>query len=87
MSRDEQIVCSERLKRGALPLEQALEIARQMASALAAAHELGMVHTGPEAFERDATKSAVKLTRLRAMRFGARQNRTSRVSFTERLRL
>ncbi len=35
---------AERLKRGALPLEQALELAKQMASALAAAHEHGIVH-------------------------------------------
>jgi len=35
---------SERIKRGALPLEEALDIARQIAEGLEAAHEKGIVH-------------------------------------------
>lgn len=35
---------ADRLKRGALPLEEALEVARQIAEALEAAHEKGIVH-------------------------------------------
>jgi serine/threonine protein kinase len=35
---------AERIKRGAIPLEEALGIAKQIAGALAAAHEQGIVH-------------------------------------------
>ncbi len=35
---------SERISRGAIPVREALEIARQIADALAAAHEKGIVH-------------------------------------------
>jgi serine/threonine-protein kinase len=35
---------AERLKRGPVPLEEALEIAGQIADALAAAHEQGIIH-------------------------------------------
>lgn len=35
---------ADRIKRGPLPLEEALQIARQMAEALEAAHERGIVH-------------------------------------------
>jgi tRNA A-37 threonylcarbamoyl transferase component Bud32 len=35
---------AERLKRGAVPLDEALRIARQIADALAAAHECGVIH-------------------------------------------
>jgi serine/threonine protein kinase len=35
---------AERIKRGVLPLEEALAIARQIADALEAAHEKGIVH-------------------------------------------
>jgi len=35
---------SERLRRGPIPMDEAIEIARQVAAALEAAHEIGIVH-------------------------------------------
>ena len=52
---------ADRLKRGALPLEQALELVKQMASALAAAHEHGIVHRDLKPSNVMLTKSGVKL--------------------------
>jgi serine/threonine protein kinase len=52
---------ADRLKRGAIFLEQALELARQMASALAAAHEHGIVHRDLKPSNVMLTKSGVKL--------------------------
>ena len=47
---------AERLKRGAMPVDEALEIAKQVAEALEDAHEKGIVH-------RDLKPANVKLTR------------------------
>ena len=37
-------ICSQRIARGAIPIREALEIARQVADALEAAHEQGIIH-------------------------------------------
>jgi len=47
---------ADRLKRGAIPLEEALEIAKQIAAGLEEAHEKGIVH-------RDLKPANVKLTK------------------------
>jgi serine/threonine-protein kinase len=57
---------AERMKRGALPVEEALAIARQIAEALEAAHEKGIVH-------RDLKPANVKITpegTLKVLDFG-----------------
>ena len=57
---------AERLKRGALPLDEALAVARQIAEALEAAHEKGIVH-------RDLKPANVKLTpdgKVKVLDFG-----------------
>jgi serine/threonine protein kinase len=56
----------ERLKRGPIPMEEALPIAAQIASALEAAHERGIVH-------RDLKPANIKLTsngRVKVLDFG-----------------
>jgi Tol biopolymer transport system component len=57
---------AERLKRGAIPVDEALEIARQIAEALEEAHERGIVH-------RDLKPANVKVTpggRVKVLDFG-----------------
>jgi serine/threonine-protein kinase len=57
---------SQRLKRGALPVEEAIAIARQIAEALAEAHEKGIVH-------RDLKPANVKVTpegKVKVLDFG-----------------
>src|SRR5215467_6284553 len=56
----------ERLKRGPIPIEEALPIAKQIAEALEAAHERGIVH-------RDLKPANVKLTsvgKVKVLDFG-----------------
>ena len=57
---------AERLKRGALPLDETLAVARQIAEALEAAHEKGIVH-------RDLKPANIKLTpegKVKVLDFG-----------------
>ncbi|MSU61245.1 MAG: tetratricopeptide repeat protein [Pedosphaera sp.] len=56
----------ERLRRGALPLDEALKVARQIAEAIEAAHENGIIH-------RDLKPGNVKITsngRVKVLDFG-----------------
>ncbi|MEQ8768291.1 MAG: serine/threonine-protein kinase, partial [Planctomycetota bacterium] len=50
----------ERLKRGALPLEEALDVCRQIAEGLEAAHEAGVIH-------RDLKPASGRVTPRRAL--------------------
>ena len=57
---------AERLKRGPLPVDEAIEVARQIAEALEEAHERGVVH-------RDLKPANVKLTpdgKVKVLDFG-----------------
>src|SRR5690348_7363025 len=62
----EGVTLSERIGKGALPVDEALDIARQIADALEAAHEKGVVH-------RDLKPANIKLTpdgRVKVLDFG-----------------
>jgi serine/threonine protein kinase len=75
---------SVRLKRGPLPVEEALEVCKQIAEALEAAHEKGIIH-------RDLKPGNIKLTRdgkVRVLDFGlakalSEESETSAISSVE----
>jgi hypothetical protein len=67
---------AERLKRGPLPIDEALEVARQLSAALEEAHEKGIVH-------RDLKPANVKLTpdgKVKVLDFGLAKAWTGDVS-------
>lgn len=55
----------ERLKRGPIPLDEALPIAKQIAEALEAAHEKGVTHDGRCSGWRKVHCHSMRLSRLR----------------------
>jgi len=64
---------SERLKRGPLPVEEALDVCKQIAEALEAAHEKGIIH-------RDLQPGNVKLTaegKVKVLDFGLAKTATT----------
>ena len=64
---------SERLKRGPLPVEEALDVCKQIAEALEAAHEKGIIH-------RDLKPGNVKLTaegKVKVLDFGLAKTATA----------
>jgi serine/threonine-protein kinase len=67
---------SQRLKRGALPLEEALDVCHQTAQALEAAHEKGVIH-------RDLKPANIKLShdgKVKALDFGLAKSLVSEPS-------
>ncbi len=57
---------SQRIKRGALPVEEALDVCKQIAEALEAAHEKGIIH-------RDLKPGSIKMMadgRVKVLDFG-----------------
>jgi len=70
---------SDRLKNGPLPVDEAIEVARQIADALAADHERGIIH-------RDLKPANIKLTpggTVKVLDFGLAKAVTSRTMATE----
>ena len=70
---------SDRLKNGPLPVDEAIEVAKQIADALAAAHERGIIH-------RDLKPANVKLTpsgAVKVLDFGLAKAMASRSQATE----
>jgi Tol biopolymer transport system component len=70
---------SDRLKNGPLPVDEAIEIAKQIADALAAAHERGIIH-------RDLKPANIKLTpngTVKVLDFGLAKAMATRSQTTE----
>src|SRR5215469_2771510 len=74
----EGLTLADRVQRGAIPLEEGLGIARQIAGALEAAHEKGIVH-------RDLKPSNIKITpdgKVKVLDFGLAKVMSERAAAT-----
>ena len=81
---------SQRIARGAIPLEEALPIAKQIAEALEAAHEQGIIHRDLKPanikVRRDGTVKVLDFGLAKAMEPSAMRSRQRRASCRSRRR-